>query len=209
MHIDRIVTVVPVTCLAAWFATAPAMAQPPTPPAKPAQAAASASAAPATPVSRPLTCDLVEHRQFDFWIGDWDVFTPDGNQVGVNHITLILGTCVLLENWKGKSGLEGWSFNVFDRVEKKWHQTWVDDRGTRLDLVGTLVGRNMVLSGTKAAPDGGTIIDRITWEPIDANHVRQLWEQSKDGGKTWAVAFDGKYVRHANGNGGGSGKNGR
>jgi hypothetical protein len=191
--------------IVALVAVAPVAAQAPAA-AKPAPAA---PAAPATPVSLPLSCDLPEHREFDFWIGDWDVSTPDGNQVGTNRITLILGTCVLLETWKGKSGLEGWSFNVFDRVEHKWHQTWVDSHGMRLDLVGTLVGKNMVLSGTRPGTDGGTIVDRITWEPIDANHVRQLWEQSKDGGKTWAVAFDGKYVRHAGGTGGGSGRNGR
>jgi hypothetical protein len=191
--------------IAVLSALAPAVARTPAPAAKPAQSAGSAPAAPTNPVARPLSCDLAEHRQFDFWIGDWDVFLPDGTLVGTNKITLILGTCVLLENWTGKSGLEGWSFNVFDRTEGKWHQTWVDSHGARLDLLGTLVGKNMVLSGTKPGPDGGTIIDRVTWEPIDANHVRQLWEQSKDGGKTWSVVFDGSYVRHGSGNGPGSG----
>ncbi len=198
MRMPATLTATGLIVIAALVAVAPVAAQAPSP-AKPAQSAPSTPAAPPTPVSLPLTCDLPEHRQFDFWIGDWDVFTPDGNQVGTNRITLILGTCVLLENWTGKSGLEGWSFNVFDRVEHKWHQTWVDSHGTRLDLVGTLVGKNMVLSGTKPGPNGGTVIDRITWEPTDANHVRQFWEQSKDGGKTWTVAFDGKYVRHGSG----------
>ena len=173
-----------------------AAAQAPSPPAKPSPATPPASA---PPVSRPLSCDLPEYRQFDFWIGDWDVFTPDGQQVGTNRITLILGTCVLLENWTGKSGLEGWSFNTYDRAGKNWHQNWVDSHGSRLDLVGTLAGKSMVLSGEKIETDGGRTINRITWTPIDANKVRQLWEQSKDGGKTWTAAFDGTYVRKGGG----------
>ncbi len=27
------------------------------------------------------------------------------------------------------------------------------------------------------------------------NEVRQFWRQSPDGGTTWTIAFDGKYVR--------------
>lgn len=177
-------------------AATPVAAQTQPSPAKPSPATPPASA---QPVSRPLSCDLAEYRQFDFWIGDWDVFTPDGQQVGTNRITIILGTCVLLENWTGKSGLEGWSFNTYDRAEKKWHQNWVDSHGSRLDLVGTLVGKSMILSGEKIEADGGRTINRITWTPIDANKVRQFWEQSKDGGKTWTVAFDGTYVRRGAG----------
>ena len=154
---------------------------------------------PAAPPAAPLSCETPGHRQFDFWIGEWDVFRPDGTLVGTNRITLILGTCVLLENWKGTSGLEGWSFNVFDAADGRWHQNWVDSHGARLDLVGSLKGRNMVLTGEKTNPDGSRTIDRITWEPIDPNKVRQLWEQSKDGGKTWSVAFDATYVRRAGG----------
>jgi hypothetical protein len=32
----------------------------------------------ATAQSPPPACSAAEHRQFDFWIGRWEVFTPDG-----------------------------------------------------------------------------------------------------------------------------------
>jgi hypothetical protein len=32
-----------------------------------------------------------EARQFDFWIGRWDVFGPAGRQVGDNHIEAVCG----------------------------------------------------------------------------------------------------------------------
>lgn len=191
--------VLPAFAFAATSAPAPSFSPPEASTSKSTSNPPATSSTQVQPVSRPLSCDLAEYRQFDFWIGEWDVYQPDGTLVGTNRITLILGTCVLLENWKGKSGMEGWSFNNYDRAEKKWHQNWVDSHGSRLDLVGTLVGKSMVLSGDQVGTDGTTTMNRITWEPIDANRVRQLWEQSKDGGKTWTVAFDGQYVRHGSG----------
>ena len=39
-----------------------------------------------------------EYRQFDFWIGDWDVVTTQGhNPAGSSSIQLILDRCVILE----------------------------------------------------------------------------------------------------------------
>ena len=37
-------------------------------------------------------------------------------------------------------------------------------------------------------------LNRITWTPLPAGQVRQLWETSSDG-KSWTVAFDGLYTR--------------
>ena len=55
----------------------------------------------------------------------------------------------------------------------------------------------MVLGSTGPHPDkpGLTLQQRITWTPNADATVRQLWETSEDGGKTWSVAFDGRYVR--------------
>jgi tetratricopeptide (TPR) repeat protein len=40
------------------------------------------------------------NRQFDFWIGEWDVVTAEGaNPAGTSKIELILGDCVIQENW--------------------------------------------------------------------------------------------------------------
>ncbi|HET7704523.1 MAG TPA: hypothetical protein VFM36_00410, partial [Thermoanaerobaculia bacterium] len=46
-------------------------------------------------------CDRPEHRQFDFWAGEWTVTTPDGKTAGTNRITKIAGGCALLEEWTG------------------------------------------------------------------------------------------------------------
>jgi hypothetical protein len=136
----------------------------------------------------PRPCSTLEHRQFDFWIGEWDVFGPKGTQVGKSRIELHGQGCYLLENWTGGSGVEGKSLNMYDTSDKKWHQSWYDSSGSRLDLTGGIVDGKMVLSSA----DGS---QRITWTPNPDGSVRQLWESSADKGKTFTIAFDGKYIK--------------
>ena len=38
----------------------------------------------------PPPCSGPEHRQFDFWVGEWDVTQPDGTPAGTNRIEIIL-----------------------------------------------------------------------------------------------------------------------
>jgi hypothetical protein len=53
-----------------------------------------------------------------------------------------------------------------------------------------------VLSGENRKPGGGAQLERITWTPQADGSVRQHWQQSADGGKTWSDAFVGIYTRH-------------
>ncbi len=140
----------------------------------------------------PPPCSSPEHRQFDFWIGDWSVTTPDGKFAGTNLITRPLGQCVIQEHWVGSQGGKGESYNAYDATRGVWHQTWVDDSGTVLLLDGGLVEGKMVLSGTQGRPDK-LVHNRITWTPVDSAQVQQLWESSTDGGKTWSPLFLGIY----------------
>ena len=150
--------------------------------------------APAAPASR---CASPEHRQFDFWLGEWDV-TSHGTPAGTNHINAIQGGCVLQENWRGAGpgGITGSSFNIYDRERATWHQTWVDSSGTLLLLDGGIVDGSMVLEGERPAPGGkGSVRHRIAWTPNEDGTIRQLWEASQDGGANWSVLFDGLYTR--------------
>lgn len=144
-----------------------------------------------------LPCAGAEHRQFDFWVGDWDVADPEGAPAGRNRIEPILGGCVLMESWEGAGGSTGRSFNMYDaRGDGRWHQTWVDGSGGRLDLVGGLDAEGrMVLSGERPAPEGGTVLHRITWTPLPDGSVRQHWQASRDGGEAWEDLFVGIYTR--------------
>ena len=149
----------------------------------------------AAPPAKP--CLSGEHHQFDFWVGNWDVFATSGKKVGENRIELIADGCALLEQWTGNGGVTGKSLNIYDPVDHRWHQTWVDNSGTLLMLAGGLADRSMVMSmtGPSATDPTKTVQQRITWTPSDDGAVRQLWELSSDAGRTWTVLFDGRYVR--------------
>jgi hypothetical protein len=149
---------------------------------------AAASAAP---------CARQEHRQFDFWVGEWDVTTPDGRLAGTNRIRSIDGGCALREEWRGASGGTGTSLNVFDVSTGRWHQTWVGNDGLLLQLDGSMKDGSMELAGATLGANGARTLHRIRWTPLGGQpaRVRQLWESSTDGGRTWSVAFDGTYTR--------------
>jgi hypothetical protein len=138
----------------------------------------------------PAACQTPEHRQFDFWLGEWEVFLPNGKKAGDSRIESIAAGCALLENWTGTGGFSGKSLNSYDGTDKRWHQSWVDSSGSRLELAGAYADKRMVLS---SAP-GGTV-QRIAWSVNDDGSVRQLWEATEDAGKTWTVQFDGRYMR--------------
>jgi hypothetical protein len=137
-----------------------------------------------------------EARQFDFWVGSWEVTTPDGKIAGHNRIELILDGRVLQEHWTGAGNFTGTSLNLYDASAKVWRQFWVDRVGGVLQLTGGLIDGRMVLTGTSTAGDK-TTIDRITWTPNADGTVRQYWEQSTDDRQTWTVAFDGLYRKVA------------
>jgi hypothetical protein len=143
----------------------------------------------------PPACSTPEHRQFDFWIGTWDVTTPDGKPAATNRIELVLGGCVLLEHWEGSGGGAGKSFSMYVAAEKQWSQTWVDQGGNRIMLTGGLRDGKMVLSNAWRSPAGKAMASDLTWTPMSDGRVRQVWRQSSDGGATWTTTFDGFYRR--------------
>ena len=143
----------------------------------------------------PKPCAAPEYRQFDFWLGEWSVTDPGGKAAGVNRITRILGGCALREEWTGAGGLTGTSLNMYDSPRRRWHQTWVDDKGNVLLLEGAFHGGRMVLEGDAPAESGTLVRQRITWSPLAGGRVRQLWESSTDSGKTWKTEFDGTYAK--------------
>ena len=141
-------------------------------------------------------------REFDFWVGDWDV-RPNGAPASTppsrNRVTLEENGCVVMEHWQGVGGSTGQSFNLFDRSVGKWRQTWVDNIGGQHDYAGSLVNGNMVLEGTTPAPNGqlGRVPTRLTFFHVSADTVRQFSQVSSDSGRTWTTSYDLIYVRRA------------
>ena len=151
--------------------------------------------APASESGKPAPCAASVHHEFDFWIGDWTV-TENGKPAGTNRIDRLLDGCALFENWVGVDGSRGHSLNFYDRGHDQWQQTWVDASPGVLNLIGHFSDGRMVLSGKSIDPKNHKQrVDRITWTPNGDGTVRQFWDQSLDGGRSWKVVFDGIYTR--------------
>ncbi|MBZ5554969.1 MAG: hypothetical protein LAO21_19815 [Acidobacteriia bacterium] len=138
-----------------------------------------------------------ENRQFDFWVGDWNVVTTAGQvPAGTSKIELILGDCVVLENWTGRSGGTGKSFNIYDKDKKRWEQTWVDARGDTIFFFGGLKDGVMDYYTEDIPQPNGTRLRRhLQFFSQGADKVRQFSQGSTDGGKTWNVEYDLTYLR--------------
>lgn len=64
-------------------------------------------------------CRSPEHRQFDFWVGDWDAYdlSDTAKAVARLQVTRIIDGCVLREVYAQQDGLNGESFS-------RWAPVW-------------------------------------------------------------------------------------
>jgi hypothetical protein len=157
------------------------------------------TAAPAPAPPAPSPCAAPEFRQFDFWVGKWDVFNPtDGNKVGESLIEAVYRGCGIRENWQPKAQ-GGGSLNIYQPALKTWHQSWIDSSGTRAEFEGAWNGKAMVLEGDWPTPPDPAHLSRtrMTYTPNPDGSVRQEGLVSIDNGKTWAPSFDFIYRRAA------------
>jgi len=140
-----------------------------------------------------MDCSAPEFRQFDFWLGAWRV-TAQNKPAGTSRIESAMKGCAIIEHWTSANGGNGTSLNFYDRRTKTWSQAWIDESGNALHLQGGIVEGKMILQSEPQDTPKGKTVQRITWSREANNSVRQLWESSVDGGRTWTVSFDGLYV---------------
>ncbi|MBI2992621.1 MAG: hypothetical protein HYY48_00400 [Gammaproteobacteria bacterium] len=139
-----------------------------------------------------VACSTPAHNEFDFWIGEWDVTTPDGKPAGTNRIEKILNGCVIYENWQSAtSGYSGRSFNTYDSITATWNQVWVDTDGSTIHFRGRRTDNVMDMEGTQVTKEG-TLQYRMSYTLNRDGSVRQWWRRSRDG-KSWETIFDGLY----------------
>ncbi|HRI23315.1 MAG TPA: hypothetical protein PLZ45_01510 [Ferruginibacter sp.] len=149
-----------------------------------------------------VPCSRPEYRQFDFWIGEWEAFGTNGKKAGDSRISLILDSCVVLEEWTSASvqqGLRyaGKSFNTYNAATKQWQQTWVDNTGGSNEyLQGKFEDNKIIFSSSPFRFSKDTLaIRRITFTNLGPAKLRQHGEISKDNGATWATEYDLEYRR--------------
>ncbi len=152
-----------------------------------------------TPAANPCAAQP-QQKQFDFWLGEWDLTWP-GEKAGetghgTNSIKLIMDGCVVEENFSGGESmhLRGTSVSTFNVQSDRWKQTWVDNEGGYLDFTGELKDGQMILQ-REAMRNGAKILQRMVWKNITATEFDWSWEASQDGGKTWQVNWPIHYKR--------------
>ena len=143
-----------------------------------------------SPTTEP--CSASTYREFDFWVGDWEVFDIGSpNKVADAQVDAILDRCVLRETTR-HHGHKGQSFTIYDATRNVWHQTWVTNRGELLQIEGKLENGQMVLSGKNQQ---GSLV-RGAWGTVN-REVRETAVTSTDDGRTWQPWFDLVFRRTA------------
>ena len=151
--------------------------------------------------AQPQPCAEPEQKQFEFWVGEWDLTWPGNNpgqtDHGTNSVQRILEGCIVQENFSGAEAmhLRGQSVSIFDASARKWKQTWVDNEGAYLDFVGEFKDGQMVLAREAIRPDGTKALQRMVFKNITHDEFDWSWEGSKDSGKTWTVVWPIHYKR--------------
>ncbi|MBL0268494.1 MAG: hypothetical protein IPP99_07485 [Chitinophagaceae bacterium] len=149
-----------------------------------------------------LPCSKPEFRQFDFWIGEWEAFGLKGAKAGDSKISVILDSCVILEEWTSAGAQQGLiytgkSFNSYNAATRQWQQTWTDNTGNTTEFLrgeGS-DGKIIYYADKVTGPKGEVFMRRLSFTKLSADKVRQLGEKSDDAGKTWVVEYDLEYRR--------------
>jgi hypothetical protein len=151
--------------------------------------------------SKPPCSDPV-YRQFDFWLGEWEAFGPNGQKAGDSKISLILDSCVILEEWTSASANQGIryagkSFNTYNAATKQWQQTWVDNvGGTNEYLKGKFEDNKISYTSSSFPINKDTMaIRKMTFTNLSPEKLRQHGEISKDNGISWTTEYDLEYRR--------------
>jgi hypothetical protein len=147
-----------------------------------------------------------EHRALDFWVGEWDVRPtagPAAAPASRSRVELVEDQCVVAEHYTA-AAYSGRSYNVYNGTDKRWEQFWVDNKGGRHHYLGQARDGNVYYEadGVRVFGTPGLVKLKMTFFNQGKDQVRQLGEQSSDGGKTYTVSYDLTYRRRAPGGGG-------
>lgn len=141
-------------------------------------------------------CSDKAYYQFDFWVGNWEVFNTQGKQIGENLIKSMPNACAIQENWKSSNGNSlGTSYSYYDISDKKWHQLWIDNKGYVLETSGNYANGEMVLISELVQNKNKPYYNKIIWKKNKDGSVTQTWQYLSPNHKLIKEAFKGIYKR--------------
>jgi hypothetical protein len=148
-------------------------------------------------------CDTPQHHQFDYWVGDWQVFNADTKQlVAVDHVEKHSEGCIVQQNLTfitdlyrrpGVSyRLAGIGVNRFDG--EAWLQMWADNQWGAIvlrgspDATGSMVFTSIIPSRNRDL--------KITYEKRADGTVRNVEYVAPAGSGKWEKYGDLIYRRN-------------
>jgi hypothetical protein len=141
------------------------------------------------------TCDGGGYGALSFWVGNWKVSDPAGNELGSSQIELGLDGCELTETWAAGGKFRGSNTHAYSAEDKRWHQLNVDNHGHVHAFEGTAGDRGLEYSGMSRNESGGDVLNRMEIVKDGANRVKVWWRKSTDAGKTWTTSYEAVYHR--------------
>ena len=169
------------------------------------------AAVPPVPDSNKLACDSPEARQFDFWIGEWNVrnlspgvdadseWVDDG--MATNRVYSVVNGCGIVEHWEGiRKGrhIYGFSVRAFNEETQKWVLVlnWPSPNRPRFGILRGVFrhGRGDFFSKFQNA-EGNDVLNRYSF--ADVAHDSFRWDAaiSPDEGKTWETNWIMEFSR--------------
>lgn len=141
-------------------------------------------------------------RQFDFWIGRWDVnlrtIQPDSSFKDTfraeAEIHSILDGKAILELWDSER-IKGFSLRYYDPAREEW-VLWLNWPGKNRSGSSSLSGRFRHGRGEFFSQEGNTL-QRYTFSDITPTSLRWDDAYSKDGGKSWTHQWIMEFSRTA------------
>jgi hypothetical protein len=134
---------------------------------------------------------------FDFWVGDFDATPwndPAAQVRGHLHNTREYEGCVIVERWEGMSS-RGMSMSFYDVNRHVWRMVWNGDDNGSNDFEGSYRDGAMKFEGWVLDSDGKRLLASNVLENVSPDTIRHTYSTSSDGGKTWVVKSDGRFVR--------------
>jgi len=139
----------------------------------------------------PPPCSTELHRQFDFWIGTWEVHdVKTGSLEGIDVVKKDFNDCGFTEHWQQQNDRHmlpgaterffGKSLNYFSQGE--WFHQWVDNMGGHAELHGKWENGMMTMAG-KLSGENWSFPYRVVWQPMP-NGTIYTWGEGQLGNAT-------------------------
>jgi hypothetical protein len=101
-----------------------------------------------------------------------------------------------MENWESQGPHNGVSINYYDPANGKWKQKWA---GSGQDIMefydGQYMDSIMRFKYDIVNADGTVKPGMLEFTNMESGNVRQHFQRSDDGGKSWQTVYDFTYVR--------------